>query len=111
LIRFDGVTERRAGGGTAVGVPGGNAHVGMIGLPVRPSGGDAALWFRMIRPVKRDHLDDLRLVSRMSDNNKSCRVLSLAPFPCNDLKQPLGQAATSGWVSLKPGERATLDQI
>jgi hypothetical protein len=89
LIRFDGVTERRADGGTAVGLPGG-------GLPVGPSGGNVAPCFRMIRPPTRGIPNDLRLVSRMSDRNVSCRVLSPAPFQCNDMKQPFGQSGDVG---------------
>jgi hypothetical protein len=122
LLRFDGVTERRADGGTAIGVLGGDIPVGSrpraIGLPVGPSGGDADTWFRMIRPAMPpkpvrgpDNAGDLRLVSRMSDRNVSCRVLSLTPFQCNDMKQPLGQAVTSGWVPLTARGSTTLDQI
>jgi hypothetical protein len=99
LIRFDGVTERRADGGTAVGVPGG-------GLPVGPSDGNAAPWFRMIRPPTRGIPNDLRLVSRMSDRSVTSRVLSLTPFECNEMQQsPLGQAVTSGWVRSLSGQR------
>ncbi|GAB2801020.1 hypothetical protein GCM10027176_01350 [Actinoallomurus bryophytorum] len=87
MIRNDGVTERRADGGTPDEV---------FGLPVGPSGRNAAPWFRMIRPVTRGNPNDLRLVSRMSDRNVSCRVLSPAPFPCNDVKHPLGQSGDVG---------------
>jgi hypothetical protein len=96
LIRFDRVTERRADGGVAVGVPGGDTRGEVSGLPVGPSSGNAAPLFRMIRPLGRGNPDDLRLVSRMSDRNVSCRVPSPTPFPCSDVKQQFGQSGDVG---------------
>ena len=96
MIGFDGVTERRADGVTAVGAPGGGTPDEVFGLPVGPAGGNTAPWFRMIRPIRRGNPDDLPLVSRMSDRNVSCRVLSPAPFQCSDKKQPLGRSGDVG---------------
>jgi hypothetical protein len=96
VIRLDGDPGRRADAGGAIGVPDGGAPAGMIGLPVGPSGGDAAPWFRMIRPVNRNHLDDLRLVSRMSDRYMFGRVLSPAPLQCNDTKAAIGASGDVG---------------
>jgi hypothetical protein len=103
LLRIDGVTRRRADSAIAV----------RPGVPVRPLAERKATSFRMIKPLTQPKPvsgpgipGDLHLVSRMSDRNVSCRVLSLTPFQGNELKQhPSGQAVTSGWVRSLFGQR------